>query len=289
MAETYYDVLGVSPDASPEEIQSAYREQVKATHPDVSDDPDAGDRFKRVVRAEEVLGDESEREQYDRLGHEAYIRRVQGQNAAGAEQSPWTTSSRSDSADRTDTDGRSRGRTTANEDDEWGRGSEWGESSRNGGSADERTAERGETRSQSQRRQEFYRERTGGESEGYAVHDWDDNVVTEDRVSVPLTQERVLFLVVMIFLYPVLVFSSVTPVFPLIVKLVVGICTLIVTGYLVTVPPIGTTVFGVWSVLAPLALLVLPIDFLSLAGLFALGVCWIPFGYSLAVATVLRR
>jgi hypothetical protein len=286
MVESYYDVLGVALDASTEAIQSAYREQVKATHPDVIDDPVASERFKRVVRAEEVLGDESERSTYDRLGHEAYVRRVQGQNAAGAEQSPWTTTDRSESgqqAGRRDDGG--------DTDDEWDNESEWGESSRSaGGSTSTGGAASAGGKSQSQRRQEFYRERTGGnDTGGYSVHDWDDETVTADRVGVPLTQQRVLFLVAMIFLYPVLVFSSVTPIFPLIVKLVVGVCTLVVTVYLLTIPPIGTTVFGVWSVLAPLALLTLPIDALSLAGLFALAVCWVPFGYSLVVATALRR
>jgi len=284
MAESYYGVLDVAPDASAEEIQSAYRERVKATHPDVSDDPDAGERFKRVVRAEEVLGDESERATYDSLGHEAYVRRMQGQNAAGSEQSPWTAGDRSESGDRTP-----HGGTDDESGDDRRSDTEWGESSQSSGSATDGDAASRGRKSQSQRRQEFYRERTGGDTGGYSVRDWDDETVTEDRVSVPLTQERVFFLVVMIFLYPVLVFSSVTPIFPLVVKLTVGLCTLAVTVYLLTIPPIGTAVFGVWSVLAPLALLTLPVDALSLAGLFALGVCWVPFGYSLVVATVLRR
>lgn len=76
MSQTFYDVLGVAPDASQAEIRRAYREQVKECHPDVSDDPDAAERFRVVSRAEEVLGDERERERYDRLGHEGYLRVV---------------------------------------------------------------------------------------------------------------------------------------------------------------------------------------------------------------------
>lgn len=73
MTETFYEVLGVPPDASDAAIRDAYRERVKETHPDVSDHPEAEARFKRVKRAEEVLGDAEERAAYDRLGHAAYV------------------------------------------------------------------------------------------------------------------------------------------------------------------------------------------------------------------------
>ena len=275
MADTYYDVLGVSPDADQEAIRAAYREKVKETHPDVSDDPDAGERFKRVTRAEEVLGDEDERATYDRLGHDAYVGRVSGRNAAGAERSPWTTDERGSDDRGWDSDGV-----------DWGRDGEWSR-------ADERESDAGRDgtgRSRAQRRQQFYRERTGREETGYAVHDWDDEDVAENRgPGVPLTQQHLVFLAGMVFLYPVLAFFSVTPTFPLVLRLVVGGCTLLVTGYLLTIPPIGTAVFGVWSVLSPVAVLLLPVDPFSLPALFALGVCWVPFGYSLVVARALRR
>lgn len=73
MTETFYDVLGVSDDATAEEIQSAYREAIKQVHPDVSDDSDASDRTKRLNKAKRVLTDADERARYDRLGHEAYV------------------------------------------------------------------------------------------------------------------------------------------------------------------------------------------------------------------------
>lgn len=73
MTETFYEVLGVPPDASQAAIQEAYRDRVKETHPDVSDREDAEDRFKRVKRAEEVLTDPDERAAYDRVGHSAYV------------------------------------------------------------------------------------------------------------------------------------------------------------------------------------------------------------------------
>ncbi|WP_255194898.1 DnaJ domain-containing protein [Halorarius litoreus] len=76
--ETFYELLSVAPDASRETIERAYREQVKGHHPDVSDDPNARARFKRLTRAKEVLTDAQERQRYDRLGHEAYLSREGG-------------------------------------------------------------------------------------------------------------------------------------------------------------------------------------------------------------------
>ncbi|AFO58256.1 J domain-containing protein [Natrinema sp. J7-2] len=73
MGDTYYDVLGVDPDATRDEIESAYRDRVLETHPDHSDHPDAAERFQRVMTAKSVLTDETERARYDRLGHEAYV------------------------------------------------------------------------------------------------------------------------------------------------------------------------------------------------------------------------
>lgn len=75
--ETFYDLLGVDGDASQEAIERAYRTRVKQYHPDVSDDPDARQRFKRINRARDVLCDRRERARYDRLGHETYLAREQ--------------------------------------------------------------------------------------------------------------------------------------------------------------------------------------------------------------------
>ncbi|PSP86605.1 molecular chaperone DnaJ [Halobacteriales archaeon QS_1_68_17] len=72
MSEDFYDVLGVSRDASEEEIEEAYREKAREYHPDVSDDPAAEEKFKKVKKAKEVLTDEQKRQAYDRLGHERF-------------------------------------------------------------------------------------------------------------------------------------------------------------------------------------------------------------------------
>ena len=66
MTDSYYEILGVDQDASDEEIQSAFREKVKETHPDHNDAEDAGDRLQRVREARDTLLNAESRRQYDR-------------------------------------------------------------------------------------------------------------------------------------------------------------------------------------------------------------------------------
>jgi len=73
MTEDFYDILGVSRDASEAEIEEAYREAVRQYHPDVSNEPDAEEKFKKAKTAKEVLTDEEKRKQYDQLGHERFV------------------------------------------------------------------------------------------------------------------------------------------------------------------------------------------------------------------------
>ncbi|QHS22813.1 molecular chaperone DnaJ [Virgibacillus sp. MSP4-1] len=65
----YYEVLGVSQDASKDEIKKAYRKLARKYHPDVSKEEDAADKFKEVKEAYEVLSNEQKRAQYDQFGH----------------------------------------------------------------------------------------------------------------------------------------------------------------------------------------------------------------------------
>jgi len=64
----FYKILGVSEDASKEEIKKAYRKLVKKYHPDMNKEDGAEGKFKEVQEAYEVLSDESKREAYDQYG-----------------------------------------------------------------------------------------------------------------------------------------------------------------------------------------------------------------------------
>ena len=69
----YYDVLGVSRDASDAEIKSAFRKLAKKYHPDLNkDDPSAAEKFKECQEAYAVLSDPEKRKQYDQFGHAAF-------------------------------------------------------------------------------------------------------------------------------------------------------------------------------------------------------------------------
>ncbi|MFB6282535.1 MAG: molecular chaperone DnaJ [Halobacteria archaeon] len=72
MPRDYYDVLGVSKNASDDEIKKAYREKARKFHPDTSDRDDAKEKFKEVQKAYEVLSDDEKREAYDSMGHERF-------------------------------------------------------------------------------------------------------------------------------------------------------------------------------------------------------------------------
>lgn len=70
MPRDYYEVLGVSRDASETEIKKSFRRLARELHPDVNQEPDAEDRFKEAAEAYEVLSDAERRRTYDAYGHE---------------------------------------------------------------------------------------------------------------------------------------------------------------------------------------------------------------------------
>lgn len=64
----YYGVLGVSKNASSDEIKQAYKRLAKQWHPDVSKETEAEKKFKEIQEAYSVLSDPQKRENYDRFG-----------------------------------------------------------------------------------------------------------------------------------------------------------------------------------------------------------------------------
>ncbi|MDR2866089.1 MAG: molecular chaperone DnaJ [Methanomassiliicoccaceae archaeon] len=71
MPRDYYEILGVSKDATADDIKKAYRRLAREHHPDVSSDPKevAEEKFKEISEAYEVLSDDGKRKTYDQHGH----------------------------------------------------------------------------------------------------------------------------------------------------------------------------------------------------------------------------
>jgi molecular chaperone DnaJ len=68
----YYGVLGVSKDASKEDIKKAYKKLAKQYHPDINKEADAEKKFKEINEAASVLLDDQKKSQYDRFGESAF-------------------------------------------------------------------------------------------------------------------------------------------------------------------------------------------------------------------------
>lgn len=65
----YYEILGVSKDASPSDIKKEYRKLAKKYHPDLNQgDEEAANKLKEINEAYEVLSDKEKREKYDKFG-----------------------------------------------------------------------------------------------------------------------------------------------------------------------------------------------------------------------------
>jgi len=81
----YYETLGVSKNATEQEIKTAYRKQALKWHPDRNKSTDAIGKFKDVTKAYEVLSDPKKREMYDQYGESVFNRG--GPNADGGQYS----------------------------------------------------------------------------------------------------------------------------------------------------------------------------------------------------------
>lgn len=85
MKEDYYTTLGISKEATPEEIKKAYRKMALKYHPDkCKGNPDSQEQFKKISQAYEILSDPEKRQVYDQYGEEALQGGMgQGQGAGG--------------------------------------------------------------------------------------------------------------------------------------------------------------------------------------------------------------
>jgi len=298
MGETYYEVLGVDPKATVDEIESAYRERVLETHPDHSNDPDAAEQFKRVTTAKSVLTDETERTRYDRLGHDAYVDLAHGSAGGGDSRDEASGAARSASSargerattaagtkkettgtgtSRTATD---RSRTTAG-DRQTGKagqrqtGTESGH--RTGSHHARQRSQRHRQRARRQAAGDWPFEGTEGPENGRGERTQTggptaERQETEFQYTVhdwdgdvdlewegpPIHRRTVVSVGLIALLYPLLVAASLTPLFSLSVNAVVAACTLAIAGYLLTMPRLAVAAFGVWSVCFPVGLVAIP-------------------------------
>lgn len=83
MQKDYYDILGISKNASLQEIKSAYRKKALKWHPDKNKSAEAHQRFKEINQAYEVLSDSEKRKMYDQFGPDVFDRKTPSGASAG--------------------------------------------------------------------------------------------------------------------------------------------------------------------------------------------------------------
>ena len=72
MSKSLYETLGVSENASAEEIKKSYRKLARKYHPDINKDESAVEKFKEINAAYEVLSDTDKKAQYDQFGDQMF-------------------------------------------------------------------------------------------------------------------------------------------------------------------------------------------------------------------------
>jgi curved DNA-binding protein CbpA len=317
MTETFYDVLDVGTDATQDEITAAYRERVKETHPDLNDSADAAEEFQRVAEAEAVLSDPDERARYDRLGHASYQRmfgdadgrgRAQDddgpdeergrERATGDERRSWADGTYGNRNRRqeypgSDRDAGSEGNRTkrsyyvGDTDDSGGEtstasGGTSASASTDGGATAAGSAFDDAARRTTRGQGEHVAADEEDEWDGFSVHDWDEEELAQEPVRVSLSQQSMVLAGLTFLMYPFLAYVTVSPQLNLFVNVVIGACTLLLLGYLLTIPRVAVVGFGALSVGLPLVLAFVGLNLLAPMSVFLVGACVVPFWYAMA-------
>ncbi|MDG5774840.1 DnaJ domain-containing protein [Haloarculaceae archaeon H-GB2-1] len=293
MAQTFYERLGVAADATTDEIRAAYRRRIKETHPDRNSESGASDAAKRVIRAKEVLTDDTERARYDRLGHRAYVKRTNGpsgsaSSAGGGSDSESDARSATERDERQSTVGRNRHRTARTD------------RTTSASAATDRTGESvaGDDHERASKRRPNWTDtrdpyrKAAGKSPGSTRAQTPPGAVYDRRPHgsrlFPPEQSLILLVLTTLF-YPVLVASAVFPPFPLLMNVAIGICVILTVGYLLSIPEVGVSVFGFWAIVGTVALSAMPgVTLVSLLGLVVLLTTWAPLGVALLALSVTR-
>jgi len=263
MVRTFYDVLEISPSASEEDVEAAYRERLKDTHPDLGETESSTDAVKAVIQAGNVLTDVEERRRYDRLGHEAYLTVSDAHDPSGM-------SKPASAAEREPAEG-----SAYSDVDERDHAAEWqggGHRERTGVDAQNFTTSRDDTGY----RQQDHRRNSATANVNPGGVDWATR--TRTRSSGPTSStgyagprsERSILLLSTLIAYPILAVSSLVPQFPLEFRIVIGACAVALVIYLVAVPSISIPVFGFWTLIAGVAVCLGRVSLLSIEGLGAM-------------------
>jgi molecular chaperone DnaJ len=288
MGETYYELLGVPENATTDEIERAYREKLKESHPDVSDSDDASERTKRLIEAKETLTDETKRKRYDRQGHGTYVgstaepttsgptkgeggkaTQATGKTTTGRRQNQRTTRDTYSTQTRTT---RSQGAASTNAENV-GSGAAWAQTSNRDAQANTH-------------KQPDSSWRVWSSDRAYAV---ERGVDVLRFGGIFKDQDALVLLATTLLVYPVLLFGALNPTFPLAINLFVAACVIFVIAFLQSIPEVGMVVFGSWTLLLPPVLFAgFGLNLFSLQSVLALTAVIFPLGLSALTRVAIR-